>query len=101
MKLEVGQVYSIVESLGMVMIEGKFLGVAMNSDREEVLVFQKKEGDSGYKFFGAKWHMPYNGAVATESPTCHLRSTHYGNTIETLRPSEVAHQKQHGFKLKS
>lgn len=83
-KLIVGDIYEVTESCGMLMYQGKFLGVAKR-DYEEILVFENVRPMSGVsaKFFSAVWNTRKDGDL-TNPPSVYLRSAYSGESIEEL-----------------
>ena len=87
-KLEIGKVYEVVESLGMFLYKGKYLGLAKRTrgwKAEVVAVFEKANSiDSGARFFSAVWVKQDCGFDLTRKPKIYLKSVYSGNSIETL-----------------
>jgi hypothetical protein len=85
-KLEAGKFYSVTESCGMLILKGKFLGIAQRGSSDSFLVFENVTNrKNSYKYFGAKWRINVSYRDATR-PEAYLCSTHYGTTIENLKP---------------
>jgi hypothetical protein len=73
----------------MVELKGKFLGMARYMGGEEFLVFENvTEFKGACNYFGAQWRVL---TFSDGSPSIYLRSTHYGNSIETLKPAGTVH----------
>lgn len=85
MKLVKNKIYNVTESCGMLMLKGKYIGFMGDSYNPMLttLIFESKnEGSrSSYKYFGAKWEV----AGTINEPRFYLRSTHYGDSPESLK----------------
>ena len=91
MNLETGKIYEVMESCGMFVLKGKYIGyIEYNScPMDNVLIFLNKtvRSKGGHKYFGAQWVV----SGSTNNPHFYLRSSHSGNNISTLEPLYKRH----------
>jgi hypothetical protein len=83
-ELKKGEIYNVTESCGMLMLKGKYLGIAQRG-LDNFFVFENVTERDSYKFFGAKWRINC-GYYDSTVPSVYLISTHYGNSIKSLKP---------------
>ena len=86
MKLEKGKNYQILESLGMMIIEGKYIGRASRGGCDRILAFESVNSKHS-KFFSATWQIHSIHKASEEKPEVFLRSKYYSNSIEELGAS--------------
>ena len=86
MKLEKGKTYEVLDSLGIMMMKGKYIGRARRDGVSEILVFQTFGDDPvrTYKFFSAYWEINLTQKTSEEQPKSSLRSKYYANSIKDL-----------------
>jgi hypothetical protein len=81
-----GETYEVLESLMMMTLKGKLIGIESSSlfmeDVKDVLIFEMLEGAGSYRYFGAKWELAGDDAL---NPNLRLRSCSYGNSPNELK----------------
>jgi len=100
MKLIKGETYELIESCGMMVLQGKYLGKGRYDNNEDVLVFEllNRTNENQAKFAAVKPEVSisYDG----NELNFRFRTSYYGMTIEGIKPVTIWYRKeQPTFKL--
>lgn len=100
MKFIKGEIYDLIESCGMMILKGKYLGKGRYDDNyENLLVFEllERRTEHNAKFTAVKPEATLNSDG--DKVSIILRTSYYGMTIEGIKPSTIWHREQPIFKL--
>jgi hypothetical protein len=83
MKLVPGKTYSVTDYYGMVTFEARLVGRARTNFHNRELFVLEREGESGFRFAGCEVRTHIN---KDHEVVPYLFASHYGETVEGLRP---------------